>query len=377
MPPTSNNPPEDPAQHHEEDYSDAYQAPPTHSDSSEHSYSQPLTYPPHSSYYPGAPASYPQSMPPRVMAPAPSYSYDFPAAMPGSSQLPESPHPPQPYVGAYGGPPPALQRSDNFYYSQPPMPETPYGHQYMPFRQPHILQYPDASQPSSPHPSISSPISQRPNSPDQRANDPLSRRFDEARYGSMANSYRRIITTVSQASPSPSTDSSGRSFERPLVDDMLHRAVEGLRHLDPSMAERYGYPYEHLAEMPSGIVGEAPPDTMFVPYYEEGRADTTLTKKKKRERKGTTQCASCHATSTPEWRRGPLGPRTLCNACGLVYAKLMKKRIKEEEDPSSFELPRRPRSGRSRQTTEESEESRGADDDAAGPSTRGEPSYPP
>jgi hypothetical protein len=25
---------------------------------------------------------------------------------------------------------------------------------------------------------------------------------------------------------------------------------------------------------------------------------------------------------TPEWRRGPLGPRTLCNACGLIYAKL-------------------------------------------------------
>jgi hypothetical protein len=50
-------------------------------------------------------------------------------------------------------------------------------------------------------------------------------------------------------------------------------------------------------------------------------------------------CLGCNATSTPEWRRGPLGmsraritmtilmadlgPRTLCNACGLVYAKLV------------------------------------------------------
>lgn len=34
-------------------------------------------------------------------------------------------------------------------------------------------------------------------------------------------------------------------------------------------------------------------------------------------------CLGCQATETPEWRRGPLGPRTLCNACGLVFAKLV------------------------------------------------------
>jgi len=41
-------------------------------------------------------------------------------------------------------------------------------------------------------------------------------------------------------------------------------------------------------------------------------------------------CLGCAATSTPEWRRGPMGPRTLCNACGLVYAKMIKKRYKEK-----------------------------------------------
>jgi hypothetical protein len=29
------------------------------------------------------------------------------------------------------------------------------------------------------------------------------------------------------------------------------------------------------------------------------------------------QCHSCEILDTPEWRRGPDGQRTLCNACGL------------------------------------------------------------
>ncbi|KAI9476132.1 MAG: hypothetical protein EXX96DRAFT_575891 [Benjaminiella poitrasii] len=36
-------------------------------------------------------------------------------------------------------------------------------------------------------------------------------------------------------------------------------------------------------------------------------------------------CHSCNTTDTPEWRRGPDGARTLCNACGLHYAKLLRK----------------------------------------------------
>ncbi|KAI8830240.1 GATA zinc finger-domain-containing protein [Chytridium lagenaria] len=37
------------------------------------------------------------------------------------------------------------------------------------------------------------------------------------------------------------------------------------------------------------------------------------------------KCEHCHTTESPEWRRGPTGPKTLCNACGLRYARNIAK----------------------------------------------------
>ncbi|KAK6907339.1 hypothetical protein I203_101331 [Kwoniella mangroviensis CBS 8507] len=48
-------------------------------------------------------------------------------------------------------------------------------------------------------------------------------------------------------------------------------------------------------------------------------------------KKSVPKCLGCGATETPEWRRGPMGPRTLCNACGLVHMKLQRKKKKAEE----------------------------------------------
>ncbi|KAG8737272.1 hypothetical protein FRC12_017212 [Ceratobasidium sp. 428] len=56
-------------------------------------------------------------------------------------------------------------------------------------------------------------------------------------------------------------------------------------------------------------------------------ANQGKTKYKKRSRASPPgQCHSCEILDTPEWRRGPDGQRTLCNACGLHYAKLVRKR---------------------------------------------------
>ncbi|XP_015935768.1 GATA transcription factor 11 [Arachis duranensis] len=33
----------------------------------------------------------------------------------------------------------------------------------------------------------------------------------------------------------------------------------------------------------------------------------------------TRKCMHCEVTKTPQWREGPMGPKTLCNACGVRY----------------------------------------------------------
>ncbi|KAF1801067.1 putative white collar 2 protein [Mucor lusitanicus] len=50
--------------------------------------------------------------------------------------------------------------------------------------------------------------------------------------------------------------------------------------------------------------------------------------KRRKKHKGADEyvCSDCGTTSSPEWRKGPHGPKTLCNACGLRWAKKNKKR---------------------------------------------------
>jgi hypothetical protein len=58
-----------------------------------------------------------------------------------------------------------------------------------------------------------------------------------------------------------------------------------------------------------------------------GGAEEESAKKKAKRRHVGEQfvCRTCGRTDSPEWRKGPQGPKTLCNACGLRWAKLVRK----------------------------------------------------
>ncbi|KAK2054647.1 hypothetical protein LY76DRAFT_648947 [Colletotrichum caudatum] len=48
-------------------------------------------------------------------------------------------------------------------------------------------------------------------------------------------------------------------------------------------------------------------------------------KGRKRTRAPGLVCQSCQTTSTPQWRNGPAGLWTLCNVCGLMYARQVRR----------------------------------------------------
>lgn len=43
-------------------------------------------------------------------------------------------------------------------------------------------------------------------------------------------------------------------------------------------------------------------------------------------------CLKCGTHQTPQWRMGPDGPRTMCNACGVKYKKELKEREKKAKE---------------------------------------------
>ncbi|KAL2259622.1 hypothetical protein VTK26DRAFT_6639 [Humicola hyalothermophila] len=75
--------------------------------------------------------------------------------------------------------------------------------------------------------------------------------------------------------------------------------------------------------------GSRKPDDEDVSMYNDGiKPAYGVNEVKKRRGRAAPpgRCHSCNRIDTPEWRRGPDGARTLCNACGLHYAKLERKR---------------------------------------------------
>lgn len=55
-------------------------------------------------------------------------------------------------------------------------------------------------------------------------------------------------------------------------------------------------------------------------------SETRGEKKRKLKLADEYVCTDCGTLDSPEWRKGPSGPKTLCNACGLRWAKKEKKK---------------------------------------------------
>ncbi|EKD18089.1 blue light regulator 2 [Drepanopeziza brunnea f. sp. 'multigermtubi' MB_m1] len=92
--------------------------------------------------------------------------------------------------------------------------------------------------------------------------------------------------------------------------------LTGLRYRDGERSQ--GISTGH--QSPALIRGDA---GIAIPVDKDGRA---ADKKKKIKLPDEYVCTDCGTLDSPEWRKGPTGPKTLCNACGLRWAKKEKKR---------------------------------------------------
>jgi len=133
----------------------------------------------------------------------------------------------------------------------------------------------------------------------------------------LIESYRIIIDTSTALSNDPSAGQ-GRPPSLETLQRISQSAALGLRLLGSTTG----------TEPPGTIPHTETPGGANPGSAEEGDVAAKRQKAEVPVPEGQT-CLGCNATSTPEWRRGPLGPRTLCNACGLVYAKLIKKRKRD------------------------------------------------
>ncbi|RMD40186.1 hypothetical protein DV735_g4945, partial [Chaetothyriales sp. CBS 134920] len=111
------------------------------------------------------------------------------------------------------------------------------------------------------------------------------------------------------------------------IEDMIrqsHRVLENLTHLKEVVVQQ-AVVSEHRARMARGA--HLNEEYVDIPDEYKGTGGFANGDAKKRRGKAAPpgRCHSCNRAETPEWRRGPDGARTLCNACGLHYAKLTRK----------------------------------------------------
>ncbi|KAJ5135091.1 Zinc finger NHR/GATA-type [Penicillium bovifimosum] len=112
------------------------------------------------------------------------------------------------------------------------------------------------------------------------------------------------------------------------VEDMLHmqrRNQDALIRIRTAVVNQE----QALAEQMAQRKAFKTEDEHMAMYQEEYKGTGGFAGADPKKRRGKAappgRCHSCNRAETPEWRRGPDGARTLCNACGLHYAKLTRK----------------------------------------------------
>ncbi len=135
------------------------------------------------------------------------------------------------------------------------------------------------------------------------------------------------------------------------IDDMIQKTRIQLESLikirEIVLTEQAAYE-QQMAEQRHKAFADLPPSAASIhDDVEDAKLGFSSSDTKKRRGRAAPpgRCHSCNRAETPEWRRGPDGARTLCNACGLHYAKLTRKQTTANKTPNVGSSNLRPKEG--------------------------------
>ncbi|XP_076903360.1 GATA transcription factor 11-like [Bidens hawaiensis] len=115
-----------------------------------------------------------------------------------------------------------------------------------------------------------------------------------------------------------------KSFEAPSPDSVLERRTSSSGRKSVSFGTEIAIPVRTRTKRPhlhsrSGLTESS---------WSKSLQQFPLQKVQKKRRRlpnpqhdvnEVRKCSHCEITKTPQWREGPMGPKTLCNACGVRY----------------------------------------------------------
>ncbi|XP_065866681.1 GATA transcription factor 11 [Euphorbia lathyris] len=151
-------------------------------------------------------------------------------------------------------------------------------------------------------------------------------------YDLLEGKYLRPFWTTSSPVSVLESSSSSSSAENPAVyHPKLHIPVKRPRSKRPRPLRRT-FPFISITYAPkrkesSESQSETYLDEALAKKKQQKRKNLMLlsssieTKKPPSQQKPVEirKCTHCEVTKTPQWREGPMGPKTLCNACGVRY----------------------------------------------------------
>ncbi|KAG2041923.1 hypothetical protein BDR03DRAFT_913838 [Suillus americanus] len=161
--------------------------------------------------------------------------------------------------------------------------------------------------------------------------------------------YARCFFAVAKPYPSRNTAMLNTFLELKIENERLQQRLAELRvrmpppsiaHTGQSMASMYSTPSSSRTPSSSFVstvthhpVGDLPATCVSLSNWSI-RMTLSATQIRKMHAAEQYVCVTCGRTDSPEWRKGPQGPKTLCNACGLRWAKQVRTK-QDEEQPSA------------------------------------------